>query len=848
MKAAGGPDRTAAPMSQVPLISGFGRLPRHAGALVVCGLALLLAVAVADDYGVWIDTANQRTIGKATLRYLAGESGLNQLQHPWDRLYGPVLEVPLALLEQTFWPRQGRGLYLTRYLLTHLLFVVAGYAGYLLAYRLFGSRLLALFALLLFLLHPRIYAQSFFNSKDVPFLSLFMICLWLAHRAFGARALQVRASTALLPRSGSVASPVASSLCGVLCGVVAGLATNVRIAGLVFVALIFFMRMGDAIGADNWHERWRIVAGGLLFALTAAVTFYVTMPYLWADPLGRFMEIATVFSAFTHDPLQLFEGELVYGSALPWSYLPVWFGITTPPLALILGAVGFGALTWRAVAGLSSPGASKIPLRNSSLRFELLVAACFVVPVLVAIVLKPTLYNGWRHFYFLWAPFTLLATAGLKALIGWLRLVRVPATLVGGLAALGLGATAYEMARLHPHQHLYFSDFSNFNRLTNRPSTAAPLRQRYWLTDEFGSKQGLAHILEELAPDEPVDEKTPEVVFNIRRHASPFPPSLHSPPSKKSARRSNVKVGGPPTGGLELSSQRDRRRFKFDPNADPDFYVSQRSYYPEPHDPLDAPFPPVLYERKLYGQVIAQVTTPDLRRVDEHTANTYRTLYRNVTAEAPAFGGAVDIYRGDNAITWVKAPCAPGDLHDAMDMIIVPLDAAQDRHTRRADGVRVGDACLWQAPLPDTPFAKVLFPHIGALATDVHIEERRHRYARLAATPPTARSTFDVYLQDGSLFYLKTPCVQEDTEASFFVHVRPTHLNDIPGRRRRHGFDTLDFRFGGFDLHWHYASGDIFDGVCLAELELPEYAFASIATGQYAPGGDGLWRVEIGGA
>ena len=517
MKAAGGPDRTAAPMSQVPLISGFGRLPRRAGALVVCGLALLLAVAVADDYGVWIDTANQRTIGKATLRHLAGESRLiNQIQPTWDRLYGPALEVPFALLEQTFWPRQGRGLYLTRYLLTHLLFVVAGYAGYLLAYRLFGSRLLALFALLLFLLHPRIYAQSFFNSKDVPFLSLLMICLWLAHRAFGA-------SSASGAGVNSAAAPfgLRGVLCGVPCGVVAGLATNVRIAGLVFVALIFFMCMGDAIGADNWRERWRIVASGLLFALTAAVTYYVTMPYLWADPLERIMEVVTVLSAHRHDPLQLFEGDLVYGSALPWSYLPVWFGITTPPLALVLGAVGFGALVWRAVAGLSSAGASKILLRNSSLRFELLVAACFVVPVLVAIVLKPTLYNGWRHFFFVWAPFTLLATAGLKALIGWLRPLRVPAALIGGLAALGLGATAYEMARLHPHQHLYFSDFQQFNRLTNAPSTAAPLRQRYWLTDEFGSKHGLAHILEELAftPPPPTTSRSTR---NVPKSCSTF--------------------------------------------------------------------------------------------------------------------------------------------------------------------------------------------------------------------------------------------------------------------------------------------------------------------------------------
>ena len=795
----------------------------HALALVVCALTLLLAVAVADDYGVWIDTYNLRTIGRATLGYFAGEGGLNQVQPPTDRLYGPALEVPLGLLEQLLFPDVERGVFLMRYLLTHFLFVGAGFAAYLLAWRLFGSRWLALFALALFLLHPRIYAQSFFNAKDVPFLSLLMICLWLAHRAFGASSSS---------GNGAVGNSAAGAFA--LCGVVAGLATSLRVAGLVFVALVFFMRMGDAIGADNWRQRRRVAASGLLFVLATVATYYLAMPYLWADPLQRLREIVAVQSAFPHDPLQLFQGEILFASELPRSYLPVWFGMTTPPLALLLGVVGFGALVWRVVGELSRPsGASRILLRNSSLRFGLLVAGCFVVPVLVAIVLRPTLYNGWRHFYFLWAPFALLATSGLKTLLGWLPRAqvllpaRVPATaLVGGLAAFGLGAIAYEMARLHPHQHLYF------NLLAGTSSTAVPLRQRFHLTDEFGRKQGYAHILEELAdPDQHAN-----AVFNIRKH----PPDVQG-----SSQRSKLKDGRRPTRDLELFHRRDQQRFKFDPNADPDLYVSQRDYYPQSYDPLGAPFPPVLYERELYGQVIAQVTTPDLRRVDEETADTYRALYRQVTTGEPVLSGDIDIYRGDGAITWVKAPCAPGDLHDAMNMTAVPLDPGQDRHTRLADGVRVGDACLWQAPLPDYPFAKMIFPNIGVLATDAHLEERRRRYAKLSAKTPAARSTFDLHLQEGTLAYLKTPCVQADTEAPFFVHVRPVHRRDLPSSRWRHGFDTLDFRFGGFDPHWHYASGDIFDGVCMATLDLPDYAIASVATGQYARGGASLWRVEI---
>ena len=797
-----------------------GLTPPHALALTLCVLTCLVGVAVADDYGIWGDTHQQRAIGEATLRHLAGERGLNLLWPPWNRLYGPIFETPLALVERLLGRDDSRLVFLSRHLLTHLFFVAAGFAGYLLALRLFGSRWLALFALLLFLLHPRIYAHSFFNSKDVPFLSLFMICLWLAHRAFGASG-----------ASGSSARGPVGAVA--LSGVAAGLLINLRIMGLVFVAMVALMCLCDIFAAGDREERRRAIVRGTLFALAAAAVFYATMPYLWPHPVTRFMEILEVLSAHPTDRPQLFQGELVFGSELPPSYLPVWFGITTPPLALLLGAVGLAALVWRI---LPRPLASLS--RNSPLRFELFIAACFLLPVLAAIVLRPTLYSGWRHFYFLWAPFVLLATSGLRVLVEALRESgrtflplrlsshlpsRVSVAAATGLAALGLATTVVEMTRLSPHQQLYF------NMLADRPGIAEPLQKRFHLHDTFGAPHGYDHVVEELAgPGGHAD------AINIRPHTS----------EQRQRQFAQLGIAKPRSRDIELLRQRDQERFTFDPNADPDFYL--RAYRRGALS--SALFPPKLYERRLYGQPIVQLATPDLSRVDEATANTYRSIYRDVTSGTPALGGNIDVHRGETAITWVKESCRAGELHHTRDMTVVPLDAARERQTRRAYGVRVDDACLWQVPLPDYPIAKILLHDIGMLVSDAYMEERRRRYLALSATPPAARSTFDVYLEDGTLFYIRTPCDRADTEASFFVHVRPAHLGDIPQSRRRHGFEALDFRFGGFDPLWHYASGDIFDGVCMAALELPDYAIASVGTGQYAAGDAGLWRVDIGGA
>ena len=798
-----------------------GRLPRHTWALAVCGLALLLGIAVADDYEIFRDADDQREIGEATLRHLAGESGLNLLTPPTERLYGPIFETPLAVIERIL-GGDSRRVFLSRHLLTHLFFVAAAFAGYLLACRLFASRWLALFVLLLFLLHPRIYAHSFFNSKDVPFLAMFMICLWLAHRAF-------RPQDPAGIDGAAVKDGTASYGAFAICGVAAGALTNLRIAGLGLVAAVVLLRLFDFIGARGWYERRSAIVSGLLFAVAAAGTYYATMPYLWADPLERFGEIVTVMLAHPNEQPHLFQGELVLGSQLPLSYLPVWFGITTPPLALALGVVGLAALVWR--CGCTAIGRGRLVsdepraqpahslalrmaalLRNTPLRFELLVGASFVLPVLAVVVLQPTLYGGWRHFYFLWAPFVLLAAAGLLTLAEGTRNAcrrflpsEMPAVaVVAVLAALGLGVIAVGMARMHPDQERYF------NVLATGPDAALPLRLRYYQR-VVGPYRSITYILEELAARE-----EPDAVFNI----------------KAAQRRWAWRTA--------LLSEHDRRRFMFDPARDVDFFHVRAGVAP-------LVTPAVLYERRLYGEVLLQVGTPDLSRVHAAVADVYRALYRDVTAGVPALSGETDVYGGETSVTWVKESCPAGGVNRAQRMIVVPLDAARAQQRLGVDGVRVGDACLWQSALPEYAVGKILFfDGIGTLVSDAWRQEIRRRHAAISAAP-AARSTFDVYLEDGVLTYIKSPCVQADTDEPFFVHVSPARLGDLPNFRRRFGFDALDFRFGASKRSWRTVAGDIFDGICMATLALPDYPIANIATGQYTPGSDHLWHVDIGG-
>ena len=778
------------------------RVRCHASALVLCALVLLVSVATLEDYGVAPDTTRQRSLAHATLRYLAGDSDAFETLGTYsDRFYGAAFEAPLLLAERTLGLDDSRSAYLVRHLLSHLFFLAAGFAGYLLALRLFRSRAVALFALALFLLHPRIYAHSFFNSKDVPFLALFMICLWLACRAFMGGESQEGSK-----KSGKLGAFA-------LCGVAAGLLVNLRVTGLVFVAVVAATRICDVAGESGKKERRRTLASVVVFLAAAVAAYFATMPYLWADPFGRFAELLAVLSNHPFSPRHIFQGELVSASTLPAHYVPVWFGVTTPPLALLLGAVGVASLARRGIARRSDL------LRNTPLRFELLLAACVALPLLTIVALRPVMHDGWRHTYFLWAPFTLLAASGLRALAdaaGTCRCLPLSPRLAGlavhGLAALGLVAIAVQMARLHPHQRLYF------NALATR-TNSEPLHERYSMGYPEIFKDGDAYILEEF-PD--------EIVNMQPRHYPRRAESLLVWPYSVAPRH------------MELRSRHERQRVQFDRNVDPDFYMEL--------GPISqsASLPPVLYERRLYGHAILRVATPNLSRLDEATADAYRALSLGATAGAPALGGDIDVYRSETAVTWVKEGCAAGDLHRRASLTVHPADA--DRFsalTRSVDGVRIGGACLWQLPLPNHALAKIRLHGIGSLLSDAYLDELRTRHAVLAATPPAARSTFDVHLRDGTLFYTKTPCVEADIEAPFFLHIVPVDADDLRYSRRQHGFDVQDFRTDDTAPFRHRTSADVFDGACMVERQLPGYPVDHIATGQFVPSGASLWRAEI---
>ena len=143
---------------------------------------LTIGVFTLDDHGLSWDEGQQRIIGETNYNYVfRNDSSLLSFN---DKDYGVAFELPLMIIEKSFDFKDTRDIYLMRHFLTHLLFLVSGVFLYFLILKLTKNRWISIVGFLMLLLNPRIYAHSFFNTKDIPFLSFLIICFYLVFTAF----------------------------------------------------------------------------------------------------------------------------------------------------------------------------------------------------------------------------------------------------------------------------------------------------------------------------------------------------------------------------------------------------------------------------------------------------------------------------------------------------------------------------------------------------------------------------------------------------------------------------------------------------------------------------------------
>jgi hypothetical protein len=408
------------------------RLPNftlNRAAILIFSLYLAIGLIIAKDYGSSIDDETERITSLSNYVYVFGkkmhesksESVRNvankapNLMTYIDRFYGTALQNTTVFIEHLFnFELPSRDVFLLRHTFTFLNYFVAGIFFYLILRRRFGNTFIPLLGALLYILYPRFFGESFFNIKDMVFISWYIISVYFALRWLG-------------DKQNYLALPTAATI---------AIATNTRILGIsvLLLACVFAV----VIDMRKKLNFWQAIQKPLVLMALAFVCYVIITPFTWENPIKNTIDTFLHFTDYQRwDKTHLYMGEMITRH-VPWHYIPVWMGLTVPLFYIAMFFIGVA--------------------RKPAHLFDAFFAALFFCTLFGFIGLRISMYEGWRHAYCIYGSFLYIAVLGLERSFAFLQNKRL--AFRRGFACVTAACMVYLFAwnvANHPYQSVYFN-------------------------------------------------------------------------------------------------------------------------------------------------------------------------------------------------------------------------------------------------------------------------------------------------------------------------------------------------------------------------------------------------------
>ena len=400
--------------------------------LALAAVAVIAAITF-RDYGLGWDDYTHSQYGDLLLKlYGSGFADTRALSFVNLYKYGGGFDIAATLAAKVL----PFDLFETRRLIGAAIGILGLFTTWRLGRRL-GRPGAGLVALVLLATCPLFYGHMFINAKDAPFATAMSVLLLGLVRGFDEYP-QPTARTVALTGVGL----------GLAFGsrVLAGISAPCGLAALLFIVIV----EGRADGLKPAAQR----CGQFLWTMLPALGLgYLIMGLLWPwsvlSPLNP-LHAAEYFDTFFEKPWQeLYEGRLISVPDMPPSYLPHLFMLKLPEIMLVLGLTGIAGTCLAIARGRVTIN------RRASL---MVVALSAILPIALAIAVRPALYNGLRHFIFVVPPFAVLGGLAAAWIVENVRAYGKVA--LGALFVMFIGGIALpvsDMVRLHPYQYTAFN-------------------------------------------------------------------------------------------------------------------------------------------------------------------------------------------------------------------------------------------------------------------------------------------------------------------------------------------------------------------------------------------------------
>ncbi len=239
-------------------------------------------------------------------------------------------------------------------------------------------------------------------------------------------------------------------------GVATGLTLGIRVGAVFAIIYMSLVLAVDAAGT-TWRHGWRRAAAraavSCLFLLPALPIAYALMAAFWPWSVQSALNPVDAIEGLTHFNIRTVLAGRYYDSLdLPALYLPTYLVVKMPEFVLGGVALAIGFSIWMVVRTRGRAAG-----HGKGLQW-LAVVASMLIPVVYAVVTRPALYNGMRHFLFVIPPTCVVAAVGWEML--WRRAEarkRALGLMVAAALVLGGAKEVWTMVDLHPGEYIYYN-------------------------------------------------------------------------------------------------------------------------------------------------------------------------------------------------------------------------------------------------------------------------------------------------------------------------------------------------------------------------------------------------------
>ncbi|MFC1622240.1 glycosyltransferase family 39 protein [Patescibacteria group bacterium] len=383
---------------------------------VFFALVLISGISIYKGFGISWDEPIQRAYGKRVYDNVIGD--LDNLETSSEKYYGPAFEFTLTIVENIANVQSQRESYEIRHLTTYIFNFIGFIFFYKLALLIFEKEEIALLGTMMLVLSPRIHAHSFYNSKDLVFLSSFIIASYFSLNYVKKQNFKN----------------------AILAGFFNALTIDIRVSGVI-VPFITTLVLFSNLKFDEKKIKTFIV-----YATVTTIFTYIMWPILWKNPVEEFINAVDQMANFHETSATVFFGKNITGDKIPWYFVPVWIFITIPITQIFLFVAGM------------------LLVAKNYKSFYIL--SWFFLPLGMVILLKSVLYDGWRQMFFIYPAFILI---GMHALSNKYKAWIYALVLINHLNC------ALFIYSEHPNHNVYFNQLAG-----PRDKIARNFARDYW--------------------------------------------------------------------------------------------------------------------------------------------------------------------------------------------------------------------------------------------------------------------------------------------------------------------------------------------------------------------------------